>query len=216
MKETTMIFCLFVSFSACCQRGVLEIAQFAVDENIREEVEARISESEYGESFTSMFLVYENTVIVDSYENDSLFMTATGEEQKMLFKSFFYTLNDTIVIDGSFGLFGSIGFSIKFIDDKPIVYHLLTGDDFPVYSMTREGNLQFRIEVPCKNTRVVLSKIPELKEEEVIYGFVAFESDDYFQSSSAIDGNEKEERKKISMNMQVYFKAKFLDIERMK
>ena len=93
---------------------------------------------------------------------------------------------------------------------------MLLGDEFPIYSKTKNGELKFIIEVPCTKTKLILSKQPELKEGEIIYGFVEFESDEYYQSGGSVDGKEIEERKKVRMNMKVYFKSKYIDIEKWK
>ena len=44
---------------------------------------------------------------------------------------------------------------------------MLASDEFPTYSMTQNGKLELRIEVPCNNTMLTLSKVPNLKEEEI-------------------------------------------------
>ena len=144
-------------------------------------------------------------------------MTTKNREDKMPFRSFFYARDDTISIDGAYGLFGGFGFSIKFIDKKPIIYHLLAGDDFPEYSKTKEGKLEYRIEVPCSNSSLILSRFPELNEE-IIYGFVEFNSEKYYQIMKTYEEGESEteQRNEIRMNMKIYFKSKYIDLGKMK
>ncbi len=45
---------------------------------------------------------------------------------------------------------------------------------------------------------------------------VEFESDNYYQSGPMINNKEIEPRKKVRMNMKVYFKSMYLDMEKMK
>jgi len=207
-------------FALCvCEQLIGQIKpDFIIDENIKEEVERNISDSLFGEEIaTELFLLYENKIIVDYYEKDSLVMTTKNRQDKMPFRSFFYVRGDTISIDGVYGLFGGFGFSIKFIDKKPIIYHLLAGDDFPEYSKTKEGKLEYRIEVPCSNSSLILSRIPELNEE-IIYGLVEFNSEKYYQIMETYEEGESEtdQRNEIRMNMKIYFKSKYIDLGKMK
>ena len=216
MKNILVLLCLLIGLNAYGQTESQENSNFEIDEAVKKKVEEKISEDNFDKQLEGLFLFYENPIIVDYYENDSLAISTKHEMKKMLFKSFFYTKNDTVTIDGAFGMFGGFGFSIKFIENKPVIYHMLAADDFPIYSMTKDGELALRIEVPCTNTKLTLSELPKLKEEETIYGIVEFESGEYYRSSGMLDGKEIEERRKIRMNMKIYFKSKFLDIDKMK
>lgn len=200
-----------------CNNSIQSVEQnsskLKLDKNIKEEVESKIMKSEFGNSMGDKLLIYNNILTTDYYENDSLLSTTNSQIQAMPFKSFFYPQNDTTVIDGAYGLFGGFGFSIKLINKEAIIYHMLAGDDFPVYSLTKEGELKYRIEVPTTKAKLTLSKIPILEEEEIVYGIVEFDSNEYYQSGVILDGEEIEERRKIRMNMKIYFKSKFIDIE---
>ena len=214
MKNIILIICLLIGQNSFGQANDKISSRFEIDETIKNKAEEKISESEFGGLFEDLFLVYDNLMMVDYFENDSLVMSTKNEERKGPFKSFFCSQNDTLAISGVYGLFGGFGFLIKVIHNKPIVHHVLLGDEFPIYSKTKNGELKFMIEVPCTKTKVILSKQPELKEGEIIYGFVEFESDEYYQSGGSVDGKEIEERKKIRMNMTVYFKSKYIDQEK--
>ncbi|NJM78438.1 MAG: hypothetical protein HC854_00165, partial [Flavobacterium sp.] len=80
-------------------------------------------------------------------------------------------------IDGGFGIFGTIGFCIKIKDNRTEVFHMLSSDDFPAYAYKEKDSLIMRLEVPCKNTRIILSEIPNVKDRQIIYGCVEFESE---------------------------------------
>ena len=188
-------------------------SDFIIDKTIEEEVNSKISESELGTSFDNLFLVYDNILIADFYESDSISFSTKNSEKKMPFKSFFYKRNDTISIDGAYGLFGGFGFSLKIIDNKPTLYHMLAGDDFPMYAMTEDGDLKFRIEVPCSDAKIILSKIPEAKDKEIIYGVVEFKSDPFYEAISINKDGDSNGRKKNQVAMKIYFKSRYYDFD---
>ena len=173
-----------------------------------------ISESEFRD-LGAGFPLYENSLIVELFENDSLIISSFEEERKMVFRSFFYRLDGKIKIDGAFGMFGGFGFSIGFMDDgEPIVTHLLASDDWPEYSLTKDGDLEYRLEVPCTDVKLVLSKMPLGETDEVIYGMVEFKSLDYYPKAPSENGLEIVERKRTRTNMKIYFKTRFMDIDK--
>ncbi|TKD61431.1 hypothetical protein [Flavobacterium sp. ASW18X] len=215
MKKTVILFSILISISSCGQKENNGKSDFKIDENIKKEVDFKLSESEFGESFNELFLVYDNVLLANFYENDSLIVSTIGKERKMPFKSFYYVKNDTISIDGAYGLFGGFGFSIKFVGNKPMVYHMLAGDDFPEYSESADGQLKFRIEVQCTESTLTLSKFPEPNMNDVIYGIVEFKSKDYYSGAMLVDNEEHGERKKTRMDMKIYFKSKFVDFEKL-
>ena len=120
--------------------------------------------------------------------------------------------NDTLGIDGAFGLFGGIGFSIKIINGKAKLYHMLSADDFPYYAYEENDDLIFRLEVPCNETEIILSEIPDSISNQTIYGYVAFKSDNYYISSGSADGQEILPRKRQSADMKIYFKSSKLNL----
>ena len=180
---------------------------------VKEIVSSKIKKSEYTRDFGDL-MIYETPKIIEFFVNDSLTMSTKGDKTD-LFKSFYYKLNDTISIDGAFGLFGGFGFSIKLIDKKPMVYTLLAADEIPIYSLNKSDSLKLRIEVPCKNVKLILSEQPILKSDKIIYGYLEFESSEFYQGKPTFGREETEERTKLKMNMKVYFKSKFLDIDKM-
>ncbi|MBC2843586.1 hypothetical protein [Winogradskyella flava] len=176
-------------------------------------VNSKISKSELGSTFDTLFFVYDNVLLLDNYESDSITFSTKNQERRMPFKSFFLKKNDTISIDGAYGLFGGFGFSLKIVNEEPILYHMLSGDDFPIYSRTKDGKLHFRIEVPCTETEIILSKIPDAIENEVIYGMVKFKSDIYYSASSVNGDIEPDNLQENQVGMTIYFKSRYFDFE---
>jgi hypothetical protein len=132
-----------------------------VDPTIKTEVEKNTSPSEFGAG-QDKILIYNNLMLVDFYENDKLIMSTKEQDNKStVFKSFYYWRGDTLAIDGAYGLFGGAGFSIKIIKGKATLYHMLASDDFPSYAYKGKDSLDFRLEVPCTDTKIVLSEIPD-------------------------------------------------------
>ena len=139
-----------------------------------------------------------------------------NEGKKQVFKSFFYWTGDTLKIDGAFGLFTGIGFSIKIYNNKATLYHLLSSDENPCFAYNETDSITFRLNVPCNDTKIILSETPDSTKNHTIYGCVEFKSKDFYQSGMIINGKETEKRNKMRSNMKIYFKAKKLDFSKLK
>lgn len=194
----------FLSIMSCKNN----VQGITIDEGIISEVESNISESELIPSEGKT--IYDNAVIADLYENDSLIRSSDGTN-KVVFASFFYNRNDTLVIDGLYGVFQGFGFSIQISDNDTSIYHLLESRKRPAYSLMSNDALQYRLEVPCVNTKLTLSKIPDFKESEVIYGVVELESLDYYYQEAFLKGATVPERTKGKIKMKAYFKSMYMD-----
>ena len=183
-----------------------------IDPNIKTDVEKNISTSAFGAG-QDQLLIYNNLMLVDFYEDDKLIFTFKDQDKKStVFKSFYYWKGDTICIDGAFGLFGGTGFSTKITKSNATTYHMLASDEFPSYAYNEKDSLMFRLEVPCTDTKIVLSEIPDSTKNRTIYGYVEFKSGDYFASRGSLDGQEILPRKKQRANMRIYFKSAKLDL----
>jgi hypothetical protein len=185
---------------------------FVVDPNIKTEVEKNISKSEFG-SMQEKLLIYNNRMFFDLYEDDNLKISTKGKDTKQVFKSFYYWQGDTLGINGAFGLFEGIGFTIKLINGKATLFHMLASDEFPSYAYNEKDNLIFRLEVPCTDTKIILSELPDSTKKQIVYGYVEFKSGEYYQSNGSADGQEILPRKKIRTDMKIYFKSSNLDIK---
>lgn len=183
-----------------------------IDPNIKTEVEKNITASEL-DAVKDKILIYNNLMLVDLYEDDKLIVSLKEKDGKgTVFKSFYYWQGDTLGIDGAYGLFGGSGFSINIVNGKATVYHMLSSDDFPSYAYKEKDSLIFRLEVPCTETKITLSEIPDSTKKQIIYGYVKFKSGDYYASSGFADGQEILPRKKQRANMRIYFKSAKLDL----
>lgn len=183
-----------------------------IDPNIKTEVEKNITPFGFGVG-QDKILIYNNRMLLDFYEDDKLSISLKEQDNKStVFKSFYYWRSDTLGIDGAFGLFGGTGFSIKIIKGNATLHHMLASDDFPSYAYKEKDSLIFRLEVPCTDTKIVLSEIPDSTKNQTIYGYVEFKSGDYYASSGSVDGQEILPRKKQRANMRIYFKSAKLDL----
>lgn len=182
-----------------------------IDPGIRTEVEKNINPSEFGAG-QDKILIYNNRMLLDFYEDDKLSISLKEQDNKStVFKSFYYWYGDTLGIDGAFGLFGGTGFSIKIVKGKATLYHMLASDESPSYACKENDSLVFRLEVPCTDTQIVLSEIPDSTKKQIIYGYVEFKSGDYYASSGSADGQEILSRKKQRANMRIYFKSAYIE-----
>ena len=184
-----------------------DIAGLTIDPNIKTEVEKHIVEQPEFERFGDFMEVYGNSLYMDSYENDSLVVSSTDFSKKLPFKSFYFWDKDTLGINGAYGLFGGTGFYIKIADKKVELFHMLSSDDIPTYAYKKSDRLIMRLEVPCSDTKIVLSEIPDSTKNQIIYGFVEFKSDDFYSVSGVFLEGEEPKRKKTRNNMKIYFKS---------
>lgn len=208
MKYSIGLILLSLTFSSCGQSD--SISGLTIDPEIKTEAEKHFkSASEYEEINTSDigFQIFENSLEFDFYENDSLVVSTQGKPKAVLFKSFYLWKGDTLIIDGAIGLLGGGGFSIQVVNGKATVYHMLSSDDFPTYAYGEETEMIFRLDVPCHHTKAILSEIPTKGTGKIIYGYVEFESDDYYSTKGAVNAKEVGTRTKSRSNMKMYFKS---------
>jgi hypothetical protein len=212
MTKYLIIIITFCSTLSSCGQSTKDNSTggLTIDPNIKTEVEKNITPSEFGAG-QDKILIYNNPMFLDFYEDDKLSISLKEQDNKStVFKSFYYWQGDTLGIDGAFGLFGGTGFSIKIIKGNATLYHMLASDDFPSYAYKEKDSLIYRLEVPCTDTKIVLSEIPDSTKNQIVYGYVEFKSGDYYASSGSADGQEILPRKKQRANMRIYFKSAYI------
>ena len=211
-RNLTIIFILILTLTACGQTNTSGIKGLTIDSNIKIEVEKHIENSTDFEMYQDKMQVYLNSGFVEAFENDSLTFTTKEKENKVPFKSFYLWQGDTLIIDGAFGLFGGIGFDIKIRNNEAILNHMLSSDDFPNYAYKEKDSLIFRLEVPCTETKIILSEVPDKTKKQIIYGYIEFKSENFYSSRGSAEGKEILPRQKLRNNMKLYFKSGYLDI----
>jgi len=214
MTKYLIIIIAFCSTLSSCGQSTKNNATggLTIDPSIKAEVEKNISTSEFGAG-QDKILIYNNRMLLDFYEDDKLSISLKEQDNKStVFKSFYYWRGDTLGIDGAFGLFGGTGFAIKIIKGKATLYHMLASDDFPSYAYNEMDSLTWRLEIPCTDTKIVLSEIPDSTKKQIVYGYVEFKGGDYYASSGSADGQEILPRKKQRANMRIYFKSAKLEL----
>lgn len=213
MAKYLILLIIFCSTLHSCGQTTKDnsVDGLTIDPTIKTKVEKSISKSEFALR-QDKILIYNNLCLVDLYEDDKLFNSTNEQDNKsIVFKSFYYWQGDTLSIDGAFGLFGGTGFSVKLIKDKATLYHMLASDESPSYCYNPNDSLIFRLEVPCTDTKIVLSEIPDPRKKQIIYGYVEFKSGEYYASRGSADEQEILPRKKLRANMKIYFKSAKLD-----
>ena len=212
-RNIIAFFSLCLTLTACGQNKNLDTVKgLTIDQSIKSEVEKHIENSKEFDAIKDKMQVYGNSILVESYQNDSLTFSSNDIKNKQLFKSFYLWKGDTLTIDGAFGLFGGIVFGIDIYKKNATLYHMLSSDDFPSYAYKENDSLIFRLEVPCTDTKIILSEIPDSTKKQIIYGYVEFKSGNYFASSGSADGHEILPRQKLRNNMKIYFKSGKLDL----
>src|SRR5690606_37399627 len=150
---------------------------------------------------------YESKVTIEFYENDSLILSTMDSPKDIISKSFYYWRGDTLVIDGGIGLAVGSGFSLRLIKNKATVYHMVSSDESPMYAYSETSDIIHRLDVRCQNYMAIISKLPQKDGNEIIYGYVEFESDDYFTRQGIEDGKEMGLRSKSRSKMKMYFRS---------
>lgn len=204
MKRLIGSILVSLSFWSCGQFN--SISGLTIDPAIKAEADKHFkTESEFEKVNTSGsgFQIFENSLEFDFYENDSLVGSSQGKPKAILFKSFYFWKEDTLIIDGAIGLFGGGGFSIQIANGKATVYHMVSSDNFPTYAYGENTQVIFRLDVSCHHVKAIVSEIPIKGTGKVIYGYVEFESEDYYSAQ----GTEAAPRKKSRSNMKMYFKS---------
>jgi hypothetical protein len=203
-KYLIICFVLFFPPFSMGQTGNVIIDGLIIDSSIKNEVEKNIRDSEFSKQ--SEILIYNNQMFIDIFEDDKQIISSDKNGASQIFKSFYYQRGDTLGIDGAFGLFTGIGFSIKIAKGKAKLYHLVSSDEIPGYSYTSNGKLIFRLEVPCTETKIILSEVPNKDKQQVIYGYVEFKSGEYYSSKGSLP------RSKYRVNMKIYFKSSLIHL----
>jgi hypothetical protein len=208
------LFIFFSTFTLFSQtNNQKEINGLIIDPTIKQQVENHIKESDDFGKMNSVIQVYENSILGEFFENDTLFFSNDDITKKQLFKSFYYWKDGKLEIDGAFGLFGGIGFNINFNNNNHAeVFHMLSSDDFPSYAYNEKDTLIYRLEVPCTETKIILSELPDKEKKQLIYGYVEFNSNSYYSSSGSLDEEKKPPKKRYRNNMKIYFRCKYLEL----
>jgi hypothetical protein len=183
--------------------------QIIVDKSIQKKVESEIIDT-FPKNQKECELEYINYRQIDSYINDSL---QKPYNSKHKFYSAWGTKGDSAEIYGYFGgeNAGSVGFRINLASGSPKVFLFIYPHLMGRYSYTKDGEVEFNMDVPTKKSKVILSQMPDNQSSNIIYGYVELETVDFY---SATKYNSKEipnQRDKVRANLRVYFKANKCD-----
>ena len=206
---------LFTSLTMCSSGQSLNstfIQGLVIDSKIKEEAKINIKDLKELEDIKLGMQIYESKVAMEFYENDSLILSTMDNPKSIISKSFYYWRGDTLTIDGGIGLAVVGGFSLKLVTNKATVYHLVSSDESPLYAYGETTDIIHRLDVPCRDFKVVLSELPKKDMGLTIYGYVEFESDKYFSRQGIKDGKEIGPRKKLRANMKMYFRSSQIDL----
>lgn len=178
---------------------------FTIDPRVKKKVKKRIGKKV--DTWKDGTPLYSNLIIMELYKNDTLaFSKKEKDNFKNIFNSYYNWKGDTLFIGGSFGLPRAEGFLIRLIKGKATLYHtLFSRDIYPRYAYTEKGEVEWSIEVECEKNKIILSDIPERKNNKAIYGYVEFKTSNYYACNLSDDGKENMPRTKQSKEMRIYF-----------
>ena len=135
--------------------------------------------------------------MVEVYFNDTLFGSTYNKSNSDPFKSNYSWSNDTLKIDGRFGLFETIGFEIKIYNDTLSV--IATVKDNEGYKNNSTDSISPFLQIPTTESKVILSDTPKNVKGQILYGYVEFKTANVFY--------QYENERKVRQNMKAYFKS---------
>jgi hypothetical protein len=184
--------------------------QITIDRSIQKKVENEIIDT-FPKNQKECGLHYINNLHLESYSNDSL---EKNNYSKQKFYSTWGIKDDSVEIYGLYGAdnAGSTGFQISLIHGLPKVTLCIRPHIGGQHAYTKDGKVEFNMDIPTKKSKVILSQMPDNQSPKIIYGYVEFETMDFYSVTKYKDGEEiPNQRNKVRGNMKVYFKANKCD-----
>ena len=184
--------------------------KITIDNGIQKKVENEIIDT-FPKNQKECGLYYINNWHLEWYLNDSL---QKNNVSKQKFYSNWGIKGDSIQINGLYGEdnAGSAGFQINLINGLPKVTLSIRPHIGKSYAYTKDGILEFNLDIPTEKSKVILSQMPDNQSSKIIYGYVEFETVDYYSATKYEDSKElPNQRDKVRANMKVYFKANKCD-----
>ena len=186
--------------------------QITIDEAIEKKVECEISDTVQIEP-KQCGLDYLNNLHLEFYSNDTLQKNNFSKPNKE-FYSTWGIKGDTAEIYGAFGAnnSGHFGFDINLIKGVPKVTFCIRPHLGGSNSYTKDGKIEFNMDIPTKKSKIILSKMPDNQRTKIIYGYIEFETTEFYYATKYEDGKEvPNQRDKVRCNMKIYFKANKCD-----
>lgn len=112
----------------------------------------------------------------------------------------YYWDNDTLTITGNSSDLSSTGFIAEIYNDTAYFYHNQCAHSRKMYKNKLSDTLVQCAKVPCSYSQLIISNIPDSTNDEQIFGYVNFRSEDFYSQN----GNDI---KKLRANMAFYFRA---------
>jgi hypothetical protein len=201
-----LYFLLLFSQAIFAQSQTSAVSGVEINPAIKFEVEKHIQSAPESQMAIEKMQIFSTPLICSLYKDDKLEFESSDFSKKMVFKSFITFDGNKTSISGIFGIFGGEGFVINIENNKAVLSHLISADDFATLAYTSTSEFLLRLEVPCTNTKIVLSALPKKGSDELIYGYVEFTGTDFYFGFSE-DGIEATPRQKQRSNFKIYFKS---------
>ena len=115
----------------------------------------------------------------------------------------YYWKHDTLSLSVSYGDLGAFGFDIDIAKDTTgILYFEECSHIHPKFKYKLTDTLSVCAKVPCTYSKLLISKFPYKTEDDVIFGYVNFKTDNFYYEDN-------EGALKIRKVMKFYFRASF-------
>ena len=211
MKKILFCLAIILSYENCASKTE-SFNQIIIDKEIQERVESEVTDT-IEKNQKECELNYFNKLHLEFYSNDSL---QKDSYTKLIeqFCSYWIEKGDTTNIYGFFGgeNLTHFGFKINIVKRIPKVYFTIRPHMAGFFSYTKDGEKEFNMDIPTKKSKVILSKMPDNILPNTIYGFVEFETTEFFNISKYENGEEvPNQRDRVRCNMKIYFKTNKCD-----
>lgn len=175
-----------------------------IDKNIQDTTEQKIALIK-----DNILPDYKAHIEIEFYENGNL----KGEINSIdtgNSRVYFYKENDTVKINGNYGLFEFTGI-LK--EKRAHIITPISSLDIPRFSLDEKSELKMEINVPCEIINFTTSEYPNPESNNILFGYLEFKTNDFYKADKILNKIESTKRKKISMKMKIYFKSKFIEKE---
>jgi hypothetical protein len=204
--KSVLFFVLLLTQIIVAQVQTSALKGVIIDPAIKSEAEKHIESAPESGMAIQKMQIFSTPLLCSLYKDDKVEFENSDVTKKMVFKSFIVFEGEKISINGIFGIYGGEGFVINIEDNTAVLSHLISADDFATLAYTSTSEFLLRLEVPCTNTKIVLSAVPQKGSGEVIYGYIEFTGTDFYFGFSE-DGVEATPRQKQRSNFKIYFKS---------
>lgn len=206
IKRVSLVVCLMVALFGFSQKA--NTIPYHIDSTIIEQAKTHFGEKPFfiPEGMPEE-IFYQNDIFLEVFENDSLLVSSMELKKKAPFHCLLYKEGDATIINGNFGFLAGYGFIVSLKENQATLQHTATSGGESIFSLQEGDSLVPALKIPTKKGKLILSRWPKVTPKDFTYGYVEFESGDYYKKDNTTT---PAQLKKIKTIFKIYFKAKAL------